>query len=230
MLAERQSAPLRPAGGSQGAPCPLMTRAGPWPPEGARRASSRPALDAVALPAPGWPRPQLRSPTTGSLGATTSPRCSPALNCPGVFSDNALGLTEGPRDAAATHGPQLQDAPGAAPIPGPTEPRGLGLLTARGPRGCGLTRLLVRIPELAVFLGALWAAGRRDLLQGRRSSWICGCLQLVASPGSVRSVRGSRTPQPLDAGPGERPAELRARGFSPCGFKKGPFGGGPNLT
>lgn len=156
MLGAEQSAPLGTDGGSEGRRALRMTRAGSWPPGERGARPHAPLWTAATLRAPRWPRPQLGSPTTGSLGTTTAPRRSPALDCLAAFPDNALGLRRPrvPGKAAAAHSPQLHDAPKAAPSPGPAAPRGLGVLTAQGPRGCGLTLLLAGIPELAVFLGA----------------------------------------------------------------------------
>lgn len=146
-------------------------------------------------------------------------------------------------DPARGPAPPLPGRLGAQPPPqskmppAPLHPRARGaarpaILTAHSPPGGGLTRLPAPISELAAFLGAPGAVGRRDLWRCRGSSRSCLRPRLGAPPGSALGAGSRRLRLSL---PGQlRLGELGDRDLSPCGFFKKKGGGCvwrcPNLT
>lgn len=152
MVGAGPSAPLGP--GFRGALSALADARGALAAVGARRASPRsaPARDYPARPEVA--SPAAREPPGGRPGRDSRASVQPYPRPPEQPSPTL------PRArAAASRACGCIGHPPSKMRPGPLHPRargaaGLGILTARSPRGGGLTRLLARMPELAVFLGA----------------------------------------------------------------------------
>lgn len=175
-----------------------------------RRASPRSALARSSLPAPRWPRPQ---------PAIPAPRRSPAGDRTAAFPSMPRACAApdpGPQGVAATRA--VQGASRGRTASGYSPPAARGAAASLGSRP-GSPNLLFA-PEPPERLGV-----ESFCNVAQHPGWRCWGLRLGSPAGSVRSVPRARAPLPLAVGPGERFVELRAPGLSPCGFKKGTFGG-----
>lgn len=138
---------------------PLDGARGPVATGRAGRISSCSALDR------GYPAAQVASPAArespppqlpkGCLSATTALGAALPSAARQPFPTLPRVCAASSRGSPGCHPqPRFQDAPRASSSPGPAAPRGLGILTAQGAQGCGLTGFPARIPGLAVSLGA----------------------------------------------------------------------------